>query len=556
MNYTMKDLVFGTGVAHTLLLLAFVIGTGLCLGKMKIKGVSLGATWILFVGIFLSHFGFTADGELLHFLKEFGLILFVYSIGLQVGPGFFHSFRHGGVTLNLLAISIVLLACLIAYIIHLITGENLATMVGVMQGAVTNTPGLGAAQQTLSEMTGNNTSNLSSAYAVAYPIGVVGVIVVLLLLKTVFKIDVKKEREHLEKEDQGIEGTVRIACEVTNPGAFGKTVYEMDHISLAKFVVSRVLRTDGSVVIASDDVVLHEGDKVLVVTSASALPQVLMLFGKQIDMPKSEWEHLDTKLVSVRMIVTKSTINGKQLRDLKLRSSYGVSITRVTRAGMELVATPGLILQIGDRLRVVGSKAGVEKVEKLMGNSKKGLDHPNLISIFLGIAVGVLFGSIPFKLPGIPQAIKLGLAGGPLIIAILMGYFGPRMKVNVYTTTSANLMLREIGISIFLAAVGLGAGSNFIASITGGGYWWILYGAMITIIPTFVVGVVGRMFFKLNFYQICGLISGACTNPPVLAFAQNAYGSNYTSVNYATVYPLTMFMRVLMAQLMILLALA
>ena len=565
----MTDLFLGTGIAHTILLLAVTIGVGLCLGKLKIKGVSLGATWILFVGILLSHFGLRSDPVLLHFLKEFGLILFVFSIGLQVGPGFFHSFKQGGVTLNVLAICIVLLACLIAVGIHLITGEDLSTMVGVMQGAVTNTPGLGAAQQTISDVmiqtsgqtpeviaaAAEKSSLLSSGYAVAYPIGVLGVIIVLILLKVIFRVDVKKEKEVLEAADNAGESTMRVACLVSNPGVFGKKISDIDHIATAKFVISRVLHED-NVVTPNSETVLYEGDRILLVTSSSDVDELIMLFGEQVDMPKNEWEQFDTNLQSVRITITKSSINGKHLRDLNLRASYGVSITRVTRAGMELLATPGLVLQLGDRLRVVGSKTNIDKVAKIMGNSQKGLDHPNLIPIFIGIAVGVIFGSIPFKFPGIPQAIKLGLAGGPLIIAILLGYFGPKMKVNVYTTTSANLMLREIGISIFLAAVGLGAGENFVSSILNGGYWWILYGALITIIPTFLVGLIGRLVFKLNFYQICGLISGSCTNPPVLAFAQNAYGSDYTSINYATVYPLSMFMRVLMAQVLILIAMA
>ena len=566
----MSELFLGTGIAHTILLLAVVIGLGLCLGKFKIKGVTLGATWILFVGIFLSHFGFRGDPVLLHFLKEFGLILFVFSIGLQVGPGFFHSFKQGGVTLNLLAVGIILLACVITYVISIISGEDLATMVGVMQGAVTNTPGLGAAQQTISDVmvqasgsseavmsaVAEKSSLLSSGYAVAYPIGVLGVIIVIMLLKLIFKVDMNKERQQLEDADSASENTVRVACEVTNPGVFGKTIGEIDRIATAKFVISRVKKANSAVESATVNTVLSEGDKILLVTSVNDVDELIVFFGEKIDMPKTEWEHLDTNLVSVRIIVTKPEINGKQLRELNLRSNYGVSITRITRAGMEFLASPSLPLQMGDRLRVVGSKEGIEKVEKIMGNSQKGLDHPNLIPIFLGIAVGVIFGSIPFKFPGIPQAIKLGLAGGPLIIAILLGYFGPRMKVNVYTTTSANLMLREIGISIFLAAVGLGAGENFISSIVNGGYWWILYGALITIIPTFLIGLIGRLVFKLNFYQICGLISGSCTNPPVLAFAQNAYGTDYTSLNYATVYPLSMFMRVLMAQILILVALA
>lgn len=553
----MKELFFGLGIGHSIMLLAFVIATGLYLGKFKFKGISLGATWILFVGILLSHFGFRIEGELLHFLKEFGLILFVFSIGLQVGPGFFHSFKKGGLKLNMLAVTLVLLAVATTYVISLITGEDLKTMVGVMSGAVTNTPGLGAAQQTLVDVTGDNSlaGALASGYAVAYPLGVLGVILVLMTVKAIFRIDLSKEKAALEVEDGAIESAVRVACEVKNPAIFGKMIKEVDKEIANRFVISRILHED-HVNAPLCDTVLKEGDKLLVVTSKSSVDVVTMLFGEQIDMDKKVWDKLDTAMVTKKLNVTKSSLTGKKLKDLNIRSSFGVSITRIDRAGVELVANPNLHLQMGDVIVVVGAQEAIDKVAKLVGNSAASLRHPNLIPIFFGIALGVIFGSIPMKFPGIPQAIKLGLAGGPLIVAILIGYFGPRFKVTTYTTLSANMMIREIGISIFLAAVGLGAGENFVSSIVNGGYWWILYGALITIVPTFLIAVVGRVFFKLNFYQICGLVTGGCTNPPVLAFAQNAYGTDYTSVNYATVYPLSMFMRVLMAQILVLIALA
>ena len=562
----MSDLFFGQGTGHSIMLLAFVIATGLLLGRLKFKGVSLGSTWILFVGIFMSHFGFRADASLLHFLKEFGLILFVFSIGLQVGPGFFHSFKKGGLTLNLLAIGLVLLGVITTYVIHLISKESLPTMVGVMSGAVTNTPGLGAAQQTYLDATAGSfvheintsevASSLASGYAVAYPIGVLGVILVLMLTKFIFKVDTKKEAEKLDSEDTGIDSAVRIAFRIKNPAIFGKTIMEVDKSITNRFVISRVCRPDGSIEMPLSTTVLNEGDRVLVVTSQASTDVITMLFGEAIPMDNALWNKQDTSLNAKRLLITKSSLTGKKLKDLKIRSTYGVSVTRVTRAGVDLVANPNLILQMGDNILVVGPQSAIDKVSKLVGNTQSGLAHPNLIPIFFGIALGVLFGSMPFKFPGIPQAIKLGLAGGPLIIAILISYFGPRMKVTTYTTESANMMLREIGISIFLAAVGLGAGENFVSSIVNGGYWWILYGAIITIVPTFLIAVIGRLAFKLNFYQICGLISGGCTNPPVLAFAQNAYGTDYTSVSYATVYPLTMFMRVLVAQILILIAVA
>lgn len=547
------------------MLLALVIAIGLLLGKIKVKGVSLGSTWILFVGILLSHFGFRADASLLHFLKEFGLILFVFSIGLQVGPGFFHSFKSGGLKLNMLAVALVLTGVITTYLIHVITGENLITLTGVMSGAVTNTPGLGAAQQTYLDATSGSfvheinsseiASSLASGYAVAYPIGVLGVIMVLMLTKTLFRIDLKKEADDLESQEVGMDSPQRVTLSVKNPAVFGKTILEVSKAIENKFIISRVYR-DGKVIVPVASTVLNSGDDLLVVTALSSVDAVTVLFGEQINMPKEAWDKIDASMSVRKVTITRTSMTGKKLKELKIRTNYGVSITRVSRGGIDLVANPDLIVQMGDTLLVVGHDSDINQVAKFVGNSRTGLYHPNLIPIFFGIALGVLFGSIPIMIPGIPQAIKFGLAGGPLIIAILLGYFGPMLKITTYTTMSANLMLREIGISIFLAAVGLGAGETFVSSIVNGGYWWILYGALITLIPTALIAILGRLLFKLNFYQICGLVSGGCTNPPVLAFAQNAYGTDYTSVSYATVYPLSMFMRVLVAQILILIAVA
>lgn len=561
----MRELFFGQGTGHSIMLLALVIAIGLLLGKIKVKGVSLGSTWILFVGILLSHFGFRADASLLHFLKEFGLILFVFSIGLQVGPGFFHSFKSGGLKLNMLAVALVLTGVITTYLIHVITGENLITLTGVMSGAVTNTPGLGAAQQTYLDATSGSfvheinsseiASSLASGYAVAYPIGVLGVIMVLMLTKTLFRIDLKKEADDLESQEVGMDSPQRVALSVKNPAVFGKTILEVSKAIENKFIISRVYR-DGKVIVPVASTVLSSGDDLLVVTALSSVDAVTVLFGEQINMPKEAWDKIDASMSVRKITITRTSMTGKKLKELKIRTNYGVSITRVSRGGIDLVANPDLIVQMGDTLLVVGHDSDINKVAKFVGNSRTGLYHPNLIPIFFGIALGVLFGSIPIMIPGIPQAIKFGLAGGPLIIAILLGYFGPMLKITTYTTMSANLMLREIGISIFLAAVGLGAGETFVSSIVNGGYWWILYGALITLIPTALIAILGRLLFKLNFYQICGLVSGGCTNPPVLAFAQNAYGTDYTSVSYATVYPLSMFMRVLVAQILILIAVA
>ncbi|MBP5483865.1 MAG: putative transporter [Bacteroidales bacterium] len=561
----MKDLFFGYGVAHSILLLCFVMGIGLFLGRFKVKGISLGSTWILFLGILMGHLGFRMDLEMLQFVKEFGLILFVFSIGLQVGPGFFQSFKSGGVKMNLLAVMNILLAVAVTYVISVISGEDLKTMTGVMSGAVTNTPGLGAAQQTFIDVAtssgtsalaaGEASGGLASAYAVAYPIGVIGVIVVILLFKAIFKIDPQKELADLKASESQVEKARRMHLMVENPAIFGRNLFDVIHEFGGGFVVSRVMKGD-EILSPQADTVLNEGDKLLVVTSQKEVDKIRILFGQEVEMHQADWQEKDHNLVTRRIMVTKSELTGKKLKELGFRSAFGVSITRVIRAGVELVANPDLYIQVGDGLMCVGTLKNIENLAKRVGNSNDALNKPNLVPIFLGIVVGIIFGSIPIHFPGIPQAIKLGLAGGPLIIAILLGHFGPKYKITTYTTASANLMIREIGICMFLAAVGLGAGGNFWASIVGGGYWWILYGALITMVPLCITFIVARAFCHLNFYQICGLISGSCTNPPVLAFAQGMYGSDYTSVNYATVYPLSMFMRVLVAQLLILLAMA
>lgn len=561
----MHDLFFGYGVAHTILLLALVIGGGLYLGRFKIKGISLGSTWILFLGILMGHLGFQADLDVLSFVKEFGLILFVFSIGLQVGPGFFHSFKSGGVKMNLLAVMNILLAAVLAFVISMVSGEDIPTMVGVMSGAVTNTPGLGAAQQTFIDASvahgssalaaGQAAGDLASGYAVAYPIGVLGVILIIIVFKAIFKIDPQKELESLQSAENQKDHARRMHVAVENPAIFGKNLHDILSGFGGDFVVSRIMKGE-DVIFPKADTVLNEGDKLLIVTSQNEVDKIRILFGQEVPLHVADWRGKDHNMVTRRIVVTKSSLTGKKLKDLHFRSAYGVSVTRVIRAGVELVASPDLYIQMGDGLMCVGSVSNIEHLAEKVGNSNDALNKPNLVPIFLGIVIGIIFGSIPIRFPGIPQAIKLGLAGGPLIIAILLGHFGPKYKITTYTTTSANLMIREIGISLFLAAVGIGAGGNFWSSIVGGGYWWILYGAIITLVPLCITFIVARALCHLNFYQICGLISGSCTNPPVLAFAQGMYGSDYTSVNYATVYPLSMFMRVLVAQVLILIAFA
>ena len=546
------------GIAYSILLFASVIAAGLWLGKFKIKGVTIGATWILFLAIVLGHFGYMPDAKVLSFMKDFGLILFVYSIGLQVGPGFFSSFRSDGVRMNIASAMLVLFSAITAFVIHLVTGEDLSVMVGVMSGAVTNTPGLGAAQQTLIDGGGDaaSSSMLASAYAVAYPIGVIGVLFLIILYRSVFKVNVDREVKAIEAQNGGNENTARrMHCMVTNPGIFGKSIREVVTGDFKEeMVISRLMR-NGTEILPDASTIFEEGDLVLIVTSQKFVDRIRIVFGKEVPMHHEDWKNGKEVPVVRKLGITDPKVNGKTLSELLFRTKYGVVVTRVVRSGVELVAINGLRLQLGDFIQVVGPENGIAKVAKVVGNKTSNLDKPNLVPIFVGIALGIVLGCIPIAIPGIPQPIKLGLAGGPLIVAILMSAFGTRLGVTTYTTNSANLMVREIGISFFLAAVGFGAGETFVSSLMGGGWWWIFYGALITIIPVILCMLICRYAFKFNFFQVCGIISGGSTNPPVLAFAQGAYGSAYTSVNYATVYPLAMFLRVLVAQVMILIAL-
>ncbi len=543
------ELFFGHSVAHSILMLA-AIAVGVMLGKVKIKGVSLGVTWILFAGIAFAHFGMRIDREILHIFQEFGLILFVYSIGLQVGPGFFSSFKKGGVTLNMLAMGTVLLGVSTTYIIHLVTDIPIPTMVGIMSGAVTNTPGLGAAQQANLDVTGLADPNIATGYAVAYPLAVVGIICTIMVLRYVFRVDLTAEEERANKADKTRESSAtRLSLRVTNPALDGMKVGDIHDMIRRNFVISRIRRADGSVKMVNAETVLHTGDDILVVTSRAAIRTIRTFIGEETSL---EWEQLDAQFISRRILITKPALNGKTLAQLRLRS-FGVSITRVNRSGIDLVAKPNLKLQMGDKVTVVGAEPAVAESEKILGNSLKRLDHPNLFPIFIGIVLGVIFGSVPFVFPGIPQPVKLGLAGGPLIVAILVSSFGPKYKLVTYTTLSANLMLREIGIALFLACVGLGAGETFIDTIVAGGYRWIGYGILITLIPLLVIGFVGRKFCKLNYFTLSGLLAGSMTDPPALAYSNDMAGNDIPAVGYATVYPLTMFLRVLCAQLMILL---
>ena len=551
-----------SGSAGALIILALVISLGLFLGKIKIKGVALGTFCILLVGIVFGHFGLTVNPLLLSFVKDFGLILFVFSIGLQVGPGFFQSFRKEGLAANLLAVGMVLLTMLVTWLIHVIFTEPLDLMTGIMTGAVVNTPSLGAAQETLSEAvvaSGGSveqafeaSSRLASAYAAAYPLGVLVPILMLIAFKALMHIDIDKEKLAAGKADDGA-NAYRMACIVANPGISGKALGSvMTENRDLHFVVSRLMRAS-QVMFPEMDQILEIGDRLLIVTDNKHKDTVRLIFGKETPVDMDEWQTKGIKLISRRLSITDSSITGKTLRGMDIRHKYGVSVTRILRSGVELQADSDFILQVGDIIKVVGYEDGIAQLAKEVGNQPDKLRKPNLAIIFLGIFLGILVGLVPFRFPSMPQPLHLGLAGGPLLVAILLSFFGPKLHITTYTALSANLMIREVGISLFTAAVGLGAGENFVSSLVSGGYVWILYGLAITAIPLLITAVVARRVLKMDFFKICGLLSGAGTNPPMLSFAEQAYGNGRIAVNYATVYPLTMFLRVVAAQVMIML---
>ena len=551
MNW-LQSLFFGTGVPHSIFILTLAIASGIFLShRLKFKGITLGITWILFCAIAFSHFGMHLDPVVETFAKDFGLILFVYSIGLQVGPSFFSSFGKGGIKLNLLAMTVVFLGCATAYLISLLSGVDIATMTGVLFGAVTNTPGLGAAQQAFADITGYANPNIASGYAMAYPLGVVGIITVILAMRWFFRIKLEDEEARVESESEVQKEIKYIDVLLVNPQVEGAHIRDLSQLCHMNLIVSRLVRPTGEDELPDVDTVLHVGDRIRVVVDKENEKSVLLL-GMETSLPNDPSQQ--AHLVSRHVVVTKPELNGKRIGDLNVRATYHVSITRIRRAGIELLATRDLYLQLGDRITVVGEERAVNKVEKLFGNSTKRLDVPNLASIFLGIALGVVAGMLPIMLPGLSQPFKLGIAGGSLIIAILMGCFGPKLHVITYTTSSANLMIREIGIALFLAAVGFGAGKTFIPTLLDGGYVWIGFGVIITLLPLLIVGVIGRMWLKLDYFTLMGLLAGSTTNPPALAYATTVSTANDRSaVAYSTVYPLTMFLRVLTGQLMILL---
>ena len=553
-----KTLLFDTeSIAHLLLLYSFVIAVGVLLGKLKFRGVSFGVAFILFTGIVVAHFGFTGNIKTISFIQDFGLILFVYSLGLQVGPSFFSSFLKGGVTMNRLAVLLIALNIVVAIGAYLLLfdrtdPDSFPMLVGVLSGAVTNTPGLGAAEEALRQIGGSN-AEIANGYACAYPLAVLGVILVPMIVKAICRIRDDKENEQLESMKQEDTSTkpMKQFLEMTNERLEGKTILEIRRLINREFICSRLLH-DGVVITPHRDTVVYKGDQLCVVSSEDDGEAIRTLLGKTVEV---EWDNLKSTepLVSRRIVITKEKLNGKTLGQLHLGSIYDVTITRVVRSGTELFASASLVLQIGDRLSVVGKASSVAAVAQRVGNEMKRLDAPNLATLFIGILVGVLFGSIPIAIPGIPTPLKLGLAGGPLVVAILISRFGYKLRLVTYTKASALMMLREVGIALFLASVGIKSGATFVETITSGdGLTFMLAGLLITIIPVFVVALIARKRHNMNYYSILGLVAGASTNPPALAFANSQTEHDAPAVAYSTVYPLTMFLRILTAQLMVL----
>ena len=550
MNWLESLLWDPSSVAHIVCLYAFVISVGVLLGKIKIFGVSLGVTFVLFTGILMGHFGFTGETHILHFIREFGLILFVFCIGLQVGPSFFSSFKKGGMTLNMLAVGIVALNIVVALSIYFIDGNiDLPMIVGILYGAVTNTPGLGAAQEALNQL--NYTGDpIALGYACAYPLGVVGIIGSIIAVRYICRINLKKEEEELNTQEADMKHMPHMLhLEVRNEAIDGKKLIQVKDFLGRPFVCSRI-RHEGHVSIPNQDTQFHIGDQLFIVCSEEDAEAVTAFIGKEIQV---DWEKQDTPMVSRRILVTKSEINGKKLGSMHFRNMYGVNVTRINRSGMDLFADPNLVLQVGDRVMVVGQQDAVERVAGVLGNQLKRLDSPNIVTIFVGIFLGILLGSLPIAFPGMPTPVKLGLAGGPLVVAILIGRFGHKLHLVTYTTMSANLMLREIGIVLFLASVGIDAGANFVQTVVeGDGLLYVGCGFLITVIPLLIIGAIARLYYKVNYFTLMGLIAGSNTDPPALAYANQTTSGDAPAVGYSTVYPLSMFLRILTGQMILL----
>lgn len=542
-------------VAYTILLYATVIAIGITLGKVKVFGISIGVTFVLFAGIVAGHFGFVVDTAISHFIKEFGLILFVFSIGLQVGPSFFSSFKKDGMMMNLLAASLILLNVVVVVVLFYVFAPNVTmpSLTGIMSGAVTNTPGLGAAQEALRQLFDagkiDEIPQIALGYAVAYPFGVLGVILTMILIRFIFRINLEKENEKLTSQSDSAEKPEPFSVVFTSEVLNNKTIEDIRNLIGRQFIISR-LKRNNQYFTPHADTVLQQDDVVKIVASLADEEAIISFMGRKTDI---DWQESESVLVSRRIIVTQDNINGKTLAKLRLHSIYNVNVTRVNRSGIDLMATPNLALHVGDRVMVVGELTDICRVERLLGNTLKKLNEPPIATIFIGIVLGILFGSIPFAFPGIPMPVKFGLAGGPLIIAILIGRFGPKFNMVTYTTQSANLMLREVGIALFLASVGIEAGRSFVDTVfSSNGLLWLAFGVLITFIPMMSISIFARKKMKMNYFSIVGLLAGSSTNPPALAYANSIAPNDEPAVAYSTVYPLTMFLRILIAQLMIL----
>ena len=559
MNWLINLFTTTDSVAHIAMLYAIVISIGVLLGKVKVGGISLGVTFVLFAGILAGHIGFTAPTNILSFIQDFGLILFVFCIGLQVGPGFFESFKKGGVSLNLLATVTILLNIGVMFACYWLffdtqNVKNLPMMVGTLYGAVTNTPGLGAANEALTNVFAHgNVPEIASGYACAYPLGVLGIIGATIAIRYITRVKLEKEEKQLaEQEDENPKAKPhQMHLKVSNAYIAGRSLLEISQFLNRDVICTRLLH-DGEVIIPNRNTIFSLGDELLIVCTEGDAEAIKAFIGPEIDTP---W-HTEAEaqpLISRRIVVTNPVMNGKTLGKMHFSSVYGVNITRVTRQGMDLFASRNHRFQIGDRIMVVGPEDNVNRIAEMMGNSTKRLDAPNIGTIFIGIIVGILFGSIPLSIPGMPVPLKLGIAGGPLIIAILIGRFGYRFKLVTYTTTSANMMLREIGLVLFLASVGIKAGAGFWETVVqGDGLKYVYTGFLITIIPILIVGTIARLYYKFNYFTIMGMISGSYTDPPALAYANSICTREAPAIGYSTVYPLSMFLRIFTAQLIVL----
>lgn len=557
MNWLQDLLTNPNSIAHIVALYAFVISVGVLLGKIKFFGISLGVTFVLFVGILVGHFGFTGNTSILSFIQDFGLILFVFCIGLQVGPSFFSSFKKGGITLNLLAVGIVTLNIAVALALYFaLQGRvEIPMMVGILCGAVTNTPGLGAANEALQQLHYDG-PEIATGYACAYPLGVMGIILSMILIRYICRIDLNREAEEIQREEDENPHLkpYTISLKVQNEALDGKSLLQVQNFLARNFVCSRIYQ-NGHIHIPNANTLLHVGDRMFIVCAEDDSEAISAFIGPKID--DVDWQATDKQdkpMVSRRILVTQPSINGKTLGEMHFSSMYGVNVTRVNRSGMDLFAARNLRLQVGDRVMMVGPQDAIERVAGILGNQLKRLDHPNIVTIFVGILCGIIFGSLPIAVPGMPTPVKLGLAGGPLIISILIGRFGYKVKLVTYTTMSANLMLREVGLVLFLASVGIKAGGNFVQTVVGGdGLLYVLIGFLITFIPLIIIGVIARWHHRVNYYTLIGLIAGSTTDPPALAYSNQISGNDAPAVGYSTVYPLAMFLRILTAQLLILL---